>query len=191
VARSCSICTHPERMAIETAIVSNGKYQNIAEQFHIVSISSITRHKQNCMKSAIVAAQSQQRGQTVQVVEEASKQQSAFVWNLLAEMQWLHTEVRAIYELAKNDGDYSASARVLGEVRQQTKLFSELLAGNEPGQAKKLEQEWIAVREAIFKALCPTCRLAVAEALFALNKGYHDHDASRQLLEAVSPEDSS
>lgn len=189
---SCKICNHPEREKIEAAIVANAPNRAVSRQFTDVSKDAVSRHKQNCMRSAIEAVQIKQREQTVQAVEEAVEQQEHFVWNLFTEMQWLHNEVRIVYGLAKGGGDFNASAKLLGEARQQMKLFSELLAGNEPGQAEKLEQEWIAVREAIFNALepYPEARLAVAEALFALGRA-DDHESSQQLLQATTPDNTS
>jgi hypothetical protein len=177
-------------MAIETAIVSIEKYQEISKRFD-VSVSAIGRHKENHLKAAIQSFEEKRVEQTVQVVEEESTRREHFAWNAFTQMEWLHRQVRLVYEECRAEKDHNASLKALGEVRQQTKLFSELLQGMEPGQAEKLEAEWIAVREAIFVALepYPEARLAVAEALFALGRG-DDHDASRQLLQAPAPEDS-
>lgn len=180
--RTCSICNHPEREKIEAAIASNEKYQNIAEQFHIVSISSITRHKQNCMPAAIQAVKLQQAAQTAQVVVEAEERKTQFVWNVLSEMEWLHRQVRLVYDEARADKDHNASLKALDVSLKQTKLFNEWIQGNEPGQAERLEQEWVNLREIIFEALVPypEARLAVARALLELGRG-DDHDAGQQL----------
>jgi hypothetical protein len=182
--QACSICIHPEREAIEKAIVGGVPSRPIASQFS-VGYKPVQRHKNNCMPAAIQSVQQKQAEQTAQVAEEAEEKQSHFVWNMLNEMAWLHTEARAVYGLAKAGGDYNASAKLLGEVRQQTKLFSELLKGMEPGQAEKLEAEWIAIREIIFEELepYPEVRLAIAKRLRAL-KGGHDHESDGQFFEA-------
>jgi hypothetical protein len=188
VARSCTICTHPDKTAIETAIVANEKYQEISKRFDI-SISAIGRHKDNHLKAAIQAVQSKRAEQTAEIVEEAEQKQEHFVWNLFDEMKWLHEQVHVLYQLAKTEGDVGTSLKALSEARQQTKLFSELLVGQEPGQAEKLEAEWLLIREAIFTALepYPDARLAVARALLAL-RNRDDYQSDRQLLQAESPD---
>lgn len=196
MARQCTICTHPEKQAIEAAIVSNGGYQRIATRFSTgetsFSESAVRRHKANCMRAAIQSVKREQAEQTAQVAEQAEEKREQFVWDIFTQMEWLHRQVRLVYEEARAEKDHVSSLKALGEVRQQAKLFSELLAGQEPGQAEKLEAEWIAVREAIFRALepFPEALLAVAEALFALGRG-DDHESSQHYLQATTPEDSS
>lgn len=191
MARQCTICSHPERAKIEAAVVANVTYRHIASQFN-VGYKSVERHKDNCMQAAIQSVQQKQAEQTAHAVEQAEERKEHFVWNLLDEMKWLHEETRELHKAAKDEGDYGATGKALSEARQQMKLFSELLAGQEPGQAEKLEAEWIAVREAIFVALepFPEALLAVAEALFALGRG-DDRESSQQYLQAATPEDSS
>jgi hypothetical protein len=180
----CSICSHPGREAIDTALIRGEAYRGIAKQFEC-SEASMYRHKKNCIKAAIEIIQADLVEQTAQIVGESEEKQKHFAWNALAEMKWLHEEVRAIYKEAKQGHDYKASLQALGEVRQQTKLFSELLQGNEPGQAEKLEQEWVAIREIIFEELepYPEIRLAIARRLRAL-RGGHDHESDGQFFEA-------
>lgn len=175
--QACSICSHPEREAIEKALIDRISLRDIARQFE-VSKDAVARHRWKCIKQDLA--------------EVGAERDKHFVWNVLAEMQWLHEEVRSVYKEARDGKDHKASLQALGEVRQQTKLFSELLQGMEPGQAERLEQEWIAVREAIFNALepYPEARLAVAEALYALGKSY-DHESRRQLLQAPAPDNAS
>lgn len=170
--RHCSICVHPERAMIEQGIVANEKYQEISKRFD-VSISAIGRHKDNHLKAVIQEFKERRAEQTVQVVEQGEERKTQFVWNLLEEMQWLHEEVHALHEAAKGVADYNATAKALSEGRQQMKLFSELLQGQEQGSREQLEQEWLNVREVIFEALTPypEAKRAVARALLALGRG--------------------
>lgn len=189
MARQCTICGHPDKDKIESAIVDNAELRGIARTFD-VSEDALSRHKRGCIKKAIESVRQKQAEQTVQVAGTAREKREQFIWNLLGRIEWLDRQVRLVYEETRADKDHGSSIKALGEVRQQTKLFSELLAGQEPGQAEKLEAEWITVREAIFDALepFPEARLAVAEALFALGRG-NDHKSSQQLLEAHASED--
>lgn len=42
--RKCTICEHPQREAIDKALVANDSFRNIAERFAI-SVAALTRHK--------------------------------------------------------------------------------------------------------------------------------------------------
>ena len=148
------------------------------------------RHKRNCVQAVIQSVKQHRVEQTARVVEEVAEQQEHFVWNMLAQMEWQHRQLRLIYEEARAEKDHNASLKALDVALKQTKLFNEWLQGNEPGQAEKLEAEWLIVRETIFKALepYPEARLAVARALLALGRS-DDHDAEGQLLQTL-PSDS-
>src|SRR5215469_16860120 len=129
MARPCKICNHPDREKINVAIVNNDGYQRIATVFSTgetsLSESAVRRHKQNCMGTAIKAAQAVRQEQTTHVVEEARGHQTQFVWNVLSRIEWLDRQIRLVYEKASATDDIKASISILSEVRQQTKLFSE------------------------------------------------------------------
>jgi hypothetical protein len=182
--QTCTICAHPKKEEIEKSLLGSAQQSDVSRNFN-VSRDALYRHKRNCMPKVIQSQISE--ASTVQAEQEEPTEERAgpFVWNLFAEMAWLHDEARAIYKLAKGTGDYSAASKALGEARQQMKLFSELLVGQEPGQAEKLETQWIAVREIFFEELepYPEVRLAIARRLRAL-KGSHDHESDGLLFEA-------
>lgn len=158
--KSCSICTHPDRMEIEAKLVAGTSLRDIAGQF-AVSRNAVHRHKQNCLTSAIQAVQAEQKS-----IQDRS------AWNALSTMQWLHEQARLIYVEVRADKDHRTSLQTLAEIRQQTKLFSELLQGVEDTTQEQREREWLNLREIIFQALepYPEARLAVARALLALDK---------------------
>ena len=174
---TCSICGHPQRSEIETALISRVALRRIASQFS-TSDATLRRHKQNCMPAAIEQAQASQQAQTAEIVEAAEERRTGFVWNALNKMEWLDRQVTIVYTEARVEKDHNAALKALGEIRQQTKLFSELLSGMEPGQKEKMEEEWVAVREAIYEALeaHPEARLSVARALLRLGRGDDGND---------------
>lgn len=173
--QTCSICSHPERAKIDASLIAGEAYRSIAKQF-ACSEASMYRHKRNCVQAVIQSVKQHRVEQAAQVVEEAEERQPHFVWNALAEMEWLHRQVRLVYDEARAEKDHGSSLKALGEARQQMKLFSELLSGQEEGGRAQLEEEWLNVREAIFEALepYPEARRAVARALLALGRGEHD-----------------
>lgn len=170
----CSICTHPIRMEIEAKLVAGTSLRDVARQFS-VSRDAVYRHKHNCLKTAIQTVQAERKEHVQAEIEQSG-------WNALSEMQWMHGQVRLIYKEARAEGDYRTSLQALGEARQQTKLFSELLQGVEETTQEQREREWLNLREIIFQALepYPDARLAVARALLALDKSDND-DTSEEL----------
>ena len=56
MARSCSICGHAKRKAINTAIAEGTPFRTITARYG-VSSGAITRHKANCLGAALAAAQ--------------------------------------------------------------------------------------------------------------------------------------
>lgn len=68
--RVCTICTHPERVAIERALVADDTFRNIAEHFH-VSVGALTRHKADHLPASLVhATRSQQEDDALDVMAE-------------------------------------------------------------------------------------------------------------------------
>ena len=53
--RTCSICTHPDREAIDSALVAGEPFRNMAERFG-TSTTTLHRHKQSHIPGALVKA---------------------------------------------------------------------------------------------------------------------------------------
>lgn len=152
--------------------------RDVARQFG-VSRDATHRHRSKCMKTAMIAVEKEQRVLAVADAELAA-------WNAFNEMMWLRRETHQLYREFRGDpgqaaqdgdeentpGDPRLALATLAEIRQQTKLFSELLSGAEEAKQAEREQEWNAIREAIFMALepFPDARLAVARALLAVKE---------------------
>lgn len=177
--QQCTICNHPDRLQIEAALVRGVSLRNVAKQYE-ASQAAVYRHRQKCMKVALVAARKEQADQ-----EELELEQSGY--NAFAEMLWLRAETRKLYrEVRGSDqphivqnadddkgvGDPRLALAALGEMRKQTQLFGELLKGVEENKQSERESEWLAIREAIFIALepFPDARLEVAQALLVLQE---------------------
>ncbi len=68
--RACTICTHPDRLAVEQALVANESYRNIAERFG-TSATALTRHKAEHLPGALVqATKAQQESDAIDVMTE-------------------------------------------------------------------------------------------------------------------------
>ena len=55
MARSCSVCSHPERAQIDGALIEGGSYRDIARQWR-VSKDAVARHKPH-IETAVAKAQ--------------------------------------------------------------------------------------------------------------------------------------
>ena len=159
MSRTCTICTHPERAAIEAAIVVATSYRDIARQY-AVSKDAIHRHKENCIKQSFQQAQ-----------EERSEASGI---NVAREMIWCNEQVHCLYlsALGGEKPDRRLALSAMGEIRKQSELWAELQGDLDRGTHIELHQsaEWANVREIIFQALqpYPEAKVAVARALFAL-----------------------
>jgi len=155
--RTCTICSHPERAAIEAAITQGKSLRDIARQFS-VSKDAIARHKENCIKPILQEVVTQQEEQTA--------------FSALAEMEWMRQQVRLIYADGRSGFDHRVSLQALGELRKQTELYSELTGELDRSThiELRLSPEWMNVRDVIFAALLPypEARVAVARALLAV-----------------------
>lgn len=112
MARECTICTHPERAIIETLIVEGKPYRYITLRFS-VGMMALSRHKQNCMKDAVQAAQHEQQVQSgVSATDRLASGER--ITDAILAVAWSET---------RKDPDLAL--RALAELRQQAKLRAE------------------------------------------------------------------
>src|SRR5262245_65354921 len=113
--RLCTICHHPDRSAIDKAIVSQAPNRQIAS-LHGVSEAAIRRHARTHLPATLVKAAQ------VEAVAEAG--------DLLAQAERLQREALGVLEAAKTDGN-------LGGVLQASTAVALLASlaehGHEPG----------------------------------------------------------
>lgn len=67
--RTCTICSHDDRLAIESLLAAGKPYRGIARQ-HGVSDDAITRHVKTCIPAALEALRQSQKTESGLVVEE-------------------------------------------------------------------------------------------------------------------------
>lgn len=161
--RACTICCHPDREAIESALVNLVSNRRIATRFS-VNEASLRRHKANCIK------------ETVQALQEEREVQLA--WNVVSEMGWIHDQAHLIYTDARDEKDHASSLRTLSELRKQIELRNEIESRSDESLKSAFLQQWATIREIIFAALAPfpDAKLAVARALLALSEQMKEID---------------
>ena len=110
--QSCSVCKHPERAAIEAALLRNVSLRKIAEE-HGASAWSIHKHSKHVARVVAKAVSEEARQ-----VTEAS--------NLLSRVESLLDECREIAKHAKESKAWPAAVAALREVRSCVELLARL-----------------------------------------------------------------
>jgi hypothetical protein len=157
VPRSCTICTHPDREAIDEALVSGIAFPALVAEYR-VSKDSLSRHKANHLPAKLVMAQA--------MVEVAQAD------DLLAQMQDLQRRTLAVLEAAEATKQHRTALSAIREARSNLELLAKLLGElDERPQVNVLISP--TVQTAIIAALgpYPQARLAVADALKGLEEG--------------------
>lgn len=161
--RTCTICGHPERDAIDAALVAGQPFRRVAAQYAVTE-QAIRRHRKAHLPAALAKAQE---------AEEAARAD-----DLLAQLRALTAEAHRIKDRAERTGDYRTALAGVRELVRIVELLAKLRGElNERAQINVLvAPEWLAVRAALMAALAayPEARAAVAEQLLALEAG-NDH----------------
>ena len=157
--RHCRVCEHPERDAIDRALVSGGRYRDLGRQYG-VSKDSIRRHNARHVSAAIAAVQAEQ-------------EHDAAV-SLLERVEDLISRTERLLTAAEQEGKVAAALAAVRELRSLLELL-----GKASGELDTRPQvtvnlltspEWIMAREALFVALqpYPDARAAVSGRLLEL-----------------------
>lgn len=159
--RVCTICTHPERAAINAALVAGTPLRNIAER-HGVSATALHRHKEEHVPATLVKA------------HEAEDVRQAL--DIVAQLKAINGAALTVLGEARRSGNGELALKAIDRIQRQIELQAKLLGElDERPQVNVLvaAPEWLAVRGAIFTALTayPEARAAVAHALAAGEAG--------------------
>jgi len=166
--RTCSVCGHPDRPAIDAALVGGESLRNIAQQFG-TSATALHRHRAEHLPAALVAAQD---------AVEASQADSllAQLRGLLGRADDQYAVARGIVGKAVAADDLRAATAALQagngalrEARGCVELLAELEGeiSRRPEVSITISTEWIEIRSVILMALQthPAARQAVVRAL--------------------------
>jgi hypothetical protein len=150
--RTCSICSHAEREAIDEALVGGSSNLSVSSLFD-VSEAAVRRHKSNHLPAKLVLA------------HEAEEVATAD--NLLEKVQDLQSRTMAILDQAEGAGDLRTALGAIREARGNVELLAKLLGELDERPVVNVMLIDPKVRDAIVRALTPygEARLAVASAL--------------------------
>lgn len=155
--RTCTICGHSERTAIDGALASGTAYRNIAEHFH-VSTTAVARHASEHVAQAVAASQ-------------AAKSDRAAL-DVVVQLRAINDAALAVLKDARAAGDGDLTLKAIDRLQRQIELQAKLLGdlSDAPQVSFILAPEWVNVRTVILTALAPhaEARAAVAEALARL-----------------------
>lgn len=110
--RVCSICTHPERPAIDMALVNGAAFRNIAARFG-TSATALVRHKGDHLPASLTRARD---------AEEVAQADT-----LLDQIKQLQTITLRILAAAEADGKYVAAIMAVKEARGNLELLAKMV----------------------------------------------------------------
>jgi len=154
--RTCTVCNHAERAAIDKSLVDGVPFRTIAQQFG-TSATALHRHKAEHLPAKLVKAQA--------AAEVAQAD------DLLAQMKRLQTVTMNVLKLAYDAQDLRTALVAVGQARQNTELVAKLLGELEAARIQvavvTTSPDWLRLRAAILNTLdpYPDARGAVLEAL--------------------------
>ncbi len=158
--RTCTISAHPERDAIDAAIIAGTSLRDIAGRF-TVSKSALARYRSDRLPATLIQA------------KEAEDVTHAD--DLLAQVRDLQSRALTILDTAETAGDLKTALAAIREARGCIELFGRLAGELNDGATVNviLSPEWTRLRAVIIGALAPypDARLAVAARLVEAGGG--------------------
>ena len=158
--RVCTVCTHPEHVAIDRALIAGEPYRVIAQRF-AASPDAVLRHKQGRHLPVKLA-----------LAEEAK--QVAEATDLLAEVRALRSKAYSLLLAAERQGDIRTALAGVREARACLELLAEMEGelDRRPTINVLLSPEWQEVRAVLLDALrgYPDARTVVSARLLVLER---------------------
>ena len=158
--RTCSICTHPQREAIDKDLAAGQPYRGISRAFR-VSEDALARHREAHLPETLAKA------------HDASEVARAD--DLLNQLQLLQKVTMLILSRAEQAGALRTMLGAVREARENLELIGRLVGDLRQGATVNIlvTSDWPMIRRALQEALAdhPAARVSVAEALRRLGDG--------------------
>lgn len=140
VPRRCTVCSHPEKEAIDEALVGGAAFPALAALYR-VSDDALGRHKANHLPAKLVMAE-----QAAEVAEAD---------DLLDQVKGLQGRAYGILDKAEGAGDLRTALGAIREARGNLELLAKLLGelDERPVLNVLISPEWIELRAVIVGAL--------------------------------------
>ena len=157
MARTCTVCRHPDRPAIDMMLVNHRPFRDIAGRFN-VSKSAVLRHHDDHLPEALTQAK--------------AASETANADDLLAQVRALRSKAMSLLLAAERAGDIRTALAGVREARATLELLLEVeqRIDRRPTLNLLVAPEWLRTRSALLDALrpFPEARTAVAARLVAL-----------------------
>jgi hypothetical protein len=166
--RVCTVCTHPQREAIDRALIGGERYRDIARRENI-SKDALYRHKSEHLP--------------VHLTRAADVEEEATATGLLARLRALNAETADVLKEARKSADHDLRLKAIARAEKQIELEGRLLGELQGGATVNVvvAPEWLAIRGALLAALrpYPEAAVQVSATLVALEEGapFGDRDA--------------
>ncbi|MGD1147393.1 MAG: hypothetical protein ABR961_05550 [Thermoanaerobaculaceae bacterium] len=149
MARHCTVCTHPDRDAIDAALVGRDSYRGVARRF-AVGPDAVERHAKAHLPTSLAKAHE---------VTEVTRAD-----DLLAQVRELQAKAVTILETAERGGDLRSALGAIREARSCVELLGKLAGELQDGVTVNIlvAPEWLALRGRILTALQPYAEAQLA-----------------------------
>lgn len=152
--RRCTVCSHPEMEAVNTALLTGEAYRAIARRF-AVSKDAVERHAKAHLAVKLVKA------------KEAAE--VAHADGLLEQVRDLQRRAVSILDRAERAGELDTALRAIGQARACLELLGKLAGELQAGTTVNVlvSPQWVEIRNTLLVALAPypEARVAAAAAL--------------------------
>jgi len=147
--RTCTICAHAQRHAIEKLIVGGTPNRRIAAQFNVAE-TSLRRHA--AMHLPVSLVQAQEATETAQALD------------VLQQLRFINGAALSVLRDARTAGEGELVLKAIDRVMKQVELQAKLLGDldDRPQVNIVLSPEWAQLRGRIVRALAPYPEVAVA-----------------------------
>ncbi len=143
--RRCTVCAHPEREAINKALVAGEPYRSVANRYDSLSQAAVQRHEVNHIPATLAKA------------KEA--EEVAHADGLLADVRSLQARTLAVLEAAELSHEHRTALAAIREARSNLELLAKLLGelDERPSVAVNVlvSAEWLQLRTVLVGALEP------------------------------------
>ena len=153
----CTVCLHPDREAIDRALVGGEPARTVASRYVTLGRMAVQRHKENHLPATLARAQ--------------DAAEVAHADDLLGQVRDLQGKALGILEKAEGAGQLMVALAAIRETRGCLELLGKLMGeiDDRPQVNVLVMPEWLALRSRIVTALVPypEARAALAEVLSA------------------------
>jgi DNA-binding transcriptional ArsR family regulator len=154
--RTCTICTHPERAAIDQALVAGRSAYDLAAAYG-VSHDAVTRHNASHLSEHLAKAR-----------HDADIQQAL---DITKQLRAINAVSLNILDEARRSNNPAIALKAIDRIQRQLELQGRLLGELDAPQVNVLlAPEWVSIRAGLLAALgpYPEARAAAAQQLLSM-----------------------